>query len=454
MRIAVAQTPGTRLEAWRETLALIAGLIERAADVGAELVVLPECVWPAYVVGSPAAYAAARSAGLPGEEAFLESLAGQARARRLMICAGYIEERSGRLWNSAALIGADGRLLGVHRKCFLWDFDHACFAPGEALRPIETPHGPVGLMICADARLPEIPATLAARGARLLLQPTGWVNAGTPERPWNPQPDFLIRARAREFGVPIASASKWGREGDTEFVGSSLICDADGNVVARCGRSGTDVAVAEVALRSPRPPDVSDQERGLLLSSAGPTYPRADAGTLLLLPVSRVPDDWGSLSADVRGAEVVLAVTPPDSRPPHFRRRSGTSYAVLCGPSERPFELGRASIAGVAAAAVERFAPVRCLALGGVHVVAAFGKQFWDPELRARACENRVYMVAAAADGWRVVDPRGLVLAEGPWPDVIGCSQPVALDLNAAADKCVAPGTDMLAGRAPGQYAL
>jgi predicted amidohydrolase len=55
---------------------------------------------------------------------------------------------------------------------------------------------------------------------------------GVASAPWNPQPDFLIAARAAELGVPIASASKWGQEQETTFVGSSLVCNADGQVVA------------------------------------------------------------------------------------------------------------------------------------------------------------------------------------------------------------------------------
>ena len=53
-------------------------------------------------------------------------------------------------------------------------------------RPCDTPWGRVGIMICADARLPEIAATLATRRRQLLLQPTAWVNVGTPDEPVEP----------------------------------------------------------------------------------------------------------------------------------------------------------------------------------------------------------------------------------------------------------------------------
>jgi len=46
-RIAVAQTPGARLDQWPETLELLAELVRRAAAQRAALLVLPECAWPA-----------------------------------------------------------------------------------------------------------------------------------------------------------------------------------------------------------------------------------------------------------------------------------------------------------------------------------------------------------------------------------------------------------------------
>jgi predicted amidohydrolase len=72
----------------------------------------------------------------------------------------------------------NGQIAGIHRKCFLWDFDHDYFAAGEEIRPFDTSVGRMGVMICADARLPEIAATLVRKGAEVILQPTAWVNAG------------------------------------------------------------------------------------------------------------------------------------------------------------------------------------------------------------------------------------------------------------------------------------
>ncbi len=425
MRIAVAQTPGTRLDEWRQTRTLLENLVARAADLAAQLVVLPECAWPAYCLGSKPAYRDARAAGVPGPDEFLDRMCQAGRDRHIAICTGFVAEEGDRLLNAAVLIGTDGRVLGTRHKCFLWAFDRDYFAAGAQIEPIPAPWGSVGVMICADARLPEIPATLAARGAELILHPTAWVNAGSADEPWNPQPDFLIPARAAEFGVPVASASKWGAEGDTAFVGSSMICDAEGRVLAQCGQAETTVVVADVQPRQPRPPQVTDAERRVLLSRQPPTSPRADVAPLELLPLPP-------------GREIALA------------RAAGADTWQKVPIAGKP-DVGGVRIGVLGAEQVRSFAPARCLALEGAHVVVVHGEAA-SAFLRARACENRVFVVAIDDKGWSVIDPRGLVIREQRWHD--GQESGLVLEVSQAVSKTVAPGTDMLAGRRPEQYAF
>src|SRR3989304_4331510 len=84
----------------------------------------------------------------------------------------------------------------------------AAQAPG-----FHTSIGCLGLMICADGRLPEIARTLALRGAQLIVNPTAWVSTARDRRLLtNPQYEYMIPVRALENGVWIASANKVGTE--------------------------------------------------------------------------------------------------------------------------------------------------------------------------------------------------------------------------------------------------
>ena len=447
MRIAVAQTPGTQLSDWRVTLARLEHLIAEAAARQAELVVLPECAWPAYYLESRKAYDAARATGLPAPGVFLDHVRQAARDTGLYLCVGYVEEAQSRLFNSACLIDPRGEILGTHRKCFLWDFDHDYFTTGDRIEPIQTPLGRVGLMICADARLPEIPATLAARGAELILQPTGWVNAGSTAALWNPQPDFLIAARAREFGIPIASASKWGVEGNTTFVGSSLICDATGQVRTRCSEDRTVVQIANVHLGKPRPIMLTDAEQHTLRDPDPPKLPSAHTNTVLVLGTHEPGGGRLELSAMGPGESFTPLAT--------FATHDGDDERAPCVTARDDFVVVDETCVGtLSAAQLERFAAARSLALRGVHLAVVFGIAEPTDTLRARACENRLFLLGIDKTGWIALAPSGSVLHASSWRDTGESRRRLILDLRQAANKCVAPQTDVLADRTPEVYAL
>ena len=437
LRVAAVQTPGAALHAWRDTLALLESRIADAAGRGAELVVLPECAFPAYVLGSAEAYWAARGAGLPAPDVTLLPLRDWARQLRVGLCIGHVAERGQTLLNAATLIDATDRICGTHHKAFLWDFDHDYFAAGEELRPIDTPWGRIGVMICADARLPEIAATLVTRGAELLLQPTAWVNVGTADAPWNPQPEFLIAARAEEFAVPVVSASKYGVEAGTGFVGGAVICDATGRIVARLADASASMVLADVTPAPGRRPVMTRGEHIRLVSTIPPFPPPAN--------VARV-----QFSVDDDG-RIVLTLprqylsTPLDS--------AGLSGGQLGGERRLRRTIGKACFIHGPAEEMHGFATARCAALGepiptvidglaGAHFIAVYGDGASEQLLRTRALENRVFVVQSAGGELRVWGPDGRRLT----------SQPPDVRLALAANKQVARGTDVLADRRPEMY--
>jgi len=455
MRLAVGQTPGTTLTEWPETLALVENLVFRADFVRADLLLLPECVWPAYCIGSKREYHEARAEGLPDPSVFLQQLADQARRYRMAICAGFIEEQGDVLANAAVLISASGDVLGLHRKCFLWDFDCDWFEAGDRIDPIDADGTRIGVMICADARLPEIPATLVAGGANLIVQPTAWVNVGTRTEPHNPQPEYLIRARARELHVPIASASKCGRESDTEFVGRSLICDADGNLLAQAGPDEPTFIAADVTASAGRPPAPTAAQRARLLSKDAVTLPSMDAPAL---DVTLSDDDSAvarsthcSRSSSPQAGVACLQVTRsrvvmglPDS----------SAIRTLDHPAPELYRLGEIGVAVIADYDANSFAPLRALALDGAHLAVVLGDDVPDFVLRARATENRIFLVAAGEKSVTIIDIAGNVIARHEWQAGSPPGKAFHLHLPRAADKHFAPGTDAFAGRTPEIYRL
>jgi predicted amidohydrolase len=287
----------------------------------------------------------------------------------------------------------------------------------------------------------------AARGADLLLQPTAWVNAGTPAAPWNPQPDFLIRSRAAEFGVPCASASKWGVEGDTLFVGSSLICDARGEVVVQCGQAETCVATAEVALQRARRPVLTEAERAAFRTGQVPTL-TAPQGPLRLVAIA---DDAGddTIAKALRPrrgqSACMLGIRVSDREWARgllvLDEQRGLDFAPLGDSVER----AGVRVVGLAAAETEHFPGIRRQALSGVHAVVAFGADARRVHLQARACENRVFVIQITRTSWRVFGPTGQMLVERAPEEHQTQIPDLEIDVSAAVDKEVARGTHVFA---------
>src|SRR5690606_38641377 len=105
------------------------------------LLVLPECAYPAYLLGSAESF---RAGDHLSSREFLEWLAGQAAEYRLHIVCGYVEDTGDALYNSAILLGPDGRRLGNARKRFLWHVDQDWFCRGEEIAAFETEIGKIG----------------------------------------------------------------------------------------------------------------------------------------------------------------------------------------------------------------------------------------------------------------------------------------------------------------------
>ncbi len=110
-----------------ESEAALAEAVEAAERAWrrADLVVLPEATSPGYVLHDGANFLAdswwKRGIAVFGEVS---------RATGAYLVGGLIRTVSGKVRNSAALLGPDRRVLGVGDKSFLWHFDARWFTPG------------------------------------------------------------------------------------------------------------------------------------------------------------------------------------------------------------------------------------------------------------------------------------------------------------------------------------
>lgn len=344
---------GRTLDQAPESLEVCRGLVAEAASGGAEVVVLPEGCYPAYVLGSAEAGREALAAGPVPEEAF----GVLAAEHGVTLVAGLVLDSPRGLLNAAVTFGPDGAVLARTAKRFLWHFDHSWFVAGEESAVVDVPFGRVGALVCADARQPAIARGMMGEGAGLICDPTAWVTS-TPGAPHNIQPDFLIQARCIENGIVMACASKAGFEGPTvAYAGRSMIVGPEGDVLAEAPERGDMLVSADVSLDGlPRPavapkPEWAEWAEGLA-TDWKPQAPSAlslrvaaanhvpDADVIQRLVVEGVallvhPDGVEQLAdTPVRG-HAALARRPAGPRARPHRRPSGHRVADRAGGEDR-----------------------------------------------------------------------------------------------------------------------
>lgn len=225
---------------------LVADAVTQAVASGAQIVVLPELVSSGYMF-TDTAEAAASAEAVDGETVTL--WARLAHENDIVIVGGFCERGADeRVFNSAAVVDPDG-LRAVYRKAHLWDAERFIFTPGDEAPPvIDTMFGSIAMMICYDLEFPEWVQLPALNGAQLLCAPVNWPVYTRPE---GERPAEVVRVQADAAGnrMFIAVCDRTGLERGAEWVGASVIVDADGWPLAGgSATTGTTVTMAECRL--------------------------------------------------------------------------------------------------------------------------------------------------------------------------------------------------------------
>lgn len=245
-----------------ENFARTAGLISRAAGQGARIVCTQELFRSQYFCQSENHDYFKLAERIPGPST--EALGKVARRHRAVIIASLFERRAAGVYhNTAAVIGADGRLLGRYRKMHIPDdplfYEKFYFTPGDlGFLAWPTRYGKIGVCVCWDQWYPEAARLTALQGAEVLFYPTaiGWhpgekaEHGAVQHAAW----ETIQRSHAVANGCYVVAVNRVGLEKPAggegiEFWGQSFVAGPSGQVLAKASVDQEETLLVAVDLR-------------------------------------------------------------------------------------------------------------------------------------------------------------------------------------------------------------
>ncbi|MHC3761372.1 N-carbamoylputrescine amidase [Streptococcus suis] len=243
-----------------ENLATAERLVRQAASQGAQIILLPELFERPYFC-QERQYDYYNYAKSVEENDAVQHFIPIAKELQVVLPISFYEKDGNSLYNSIAVIDADGSVLGVYRKTHIPD-DHYYqekfyFTPGNTgFKVWETRYAKIGIGICWDQWFPETARCLALNGAELLFYPTAigsepildtdsqghWQRTMQGHAAANITPVIAANRIGLEKVQP--SAENGGQSSSLCFYGSSFLTDETGDILTKVGREEEAVLLA------------------------------------------------------------------------------------------------------------------------------------------------------------------------------------------------------------------
>ncbi|MGV8912104.1 MAG: nitrilase family protein [Rhodoglobus sp.] len=231
--------------------------ISEAADAGAQVVVLPELANTGYMFAD---IDELRTLAEPVDGPTVSEWVQLAGEHDVIIVGGFAEVGAdGEVFNSAVLVDASG-VLACYRKAHLWNTEKAdLFTPGTGMPPVvDTAVGRLGVMVCYDLEFPEWVRTAALEGAELLCCPVNWPLYPAPEGE-RPIEVIKVQAAAATNRMFVVAADRAGCERGQDWLGGSVIVDADGFPLTSLGLGVAGMHLATIDLSDARNKTISER---------------------------------------------------------------------------------------------------------------------------------------------------------------------------------------------------
>ena len=224
--------------------------IEEAGKQGVQILCLQEIFTTPYFCPGQDAKWYASAETIPGPT--VERMQQYAKKYQMVMVVPIFEkQQAGVLYNTAAVIDADGTYMGKYRKTHIphtsgfWE--KFFFRPGNLGYPVfETVYAKVGVYICYDRHFPEGARALGLNGAEIVYNPSATVK-GLSQYLWKLEQPAHAVANGYFMGCinRIGIEKPWDLG---EFYGSSYFVDPRGQIVATASEDKDELLVTEIDL--------------------------------------------------------------------------------------------------------------------------------------------------------------------------------------------------------------
>ncbi|MEU9101293.1 carbon-nitrogen hydrolase family protein [Streptomyces sp. NPDC048361] len=241
LTVAAGQATCTALDI-PANVAVVADLVRRAADQGADLLVLPELFLTGYELPGIAAHP--ESSTLNATDSRLDPLAAVCAETRTAVVAGAPTHnpQSRRLHISALVLGRDGRFAAQYDKQHATPSERAAgFSPGTRGCTLTLDGWRLGLGICWDSGYPEHARAAVLDGCHAYL-----VGAMFGRGPGAHQRATVFPARALDNTSYVLLANHSGPSGAYHGCGGSAVWNPDGTLLVDAGTVGPGLATARL----------------------------------------------------------------------------------------------------------------------------------------------------------------------------------------------------------------
>ncbi len=240
-----------------ENIAAVGQLVEQAAGQGAQLILPPELFSGPYFCREEdeALFALARPTAEHPSVLAMQELGAKLK---VAIPTSFFERDGHHYYNSLAMIGPDGAIMGTYRKSHIPDGpgyeEKFYFRPGnDGFKVWKVFGARIGVGICWDQWYPEAARVMALQGAEVLLYPTA-----IGSEPYDAELDTSRMWRRAMIGhavsncMPVVASNRIGSEGPEaaaqSFYGHSFIADEWGDLLGDFGATETGALVSELDL--------------------------------------------------------------------------------------------------------------------------------------------------------------------------------------------------------------